>query len=349
MPTVLVVESDPTLRASIARGLSELRSVTVRTAASAREARASIAATVPQLVITALALPDEPGLAVLAELDRLGVRIPVLVAATPPLRDKLPDRPGLMVVEKPFSLSALRELVVEQLGLEDVNAAFTLTDFVTLAGMGRHSVRLEVSLSGAVYGEVIIIRGEAWHARDKRGIGAEAFFRLCALPGAGVRVQPPGAEGQRTLQGTCEAVLLDYFRWQDLEGEGASTPRVESDRPRLTLPYGGISQLQEGDERWFAELTRATTQNVAPGPAVPPSRPATPPAPIVPEHAVVTPTPVLPMEAPDFDELYAKGVEALLDRRYKDALDAFEAAARVGTSPSLQANLTRLRAMGIGS
>lgn len=349
MPTVLVVESDLALRASIVRDLSELRSVTVRAAGTAREARAFLHASVPQLVITSLTLSDEPGHAVIAELDRLGARVPVLVASVSSQRDAIPDRPGVVVVEKPLDLPALRELVVEQLGLEDVNAAFTLTDFVTLAGMGRHSVRLEVSLAGAAYGEVIILRGEAWHARDKGGVGPEAFFRLCALQGAAVRVQAPAAEGPRTLQGTCESALLDYFRWQDLDGDASSTVRVPSERPRLTLPYGGVHQLHEGDERRFSERARAAAEASPLPPAAPRARAVTASDPAEAEHRVVTPTPVLPMEVPDFDALYAKGVEALIDRRYKEALDAFEAAARVGTSPSLLANLTRLRAMGIGS
>ncbi len=346
MPTVLVVEDDSTLRASIVRGLSELRGVAVLAAGTVREARALIGANVPQLVITELSLPDEPGVAVIHELDRVGANTPVIVASAALRQHKLPRRPGVVAVEKPYSLSALRELVVEQLGLEDVNAAFTLTDFVTLAGMGRHSVRLEVSLAGAALGEVVILRGEAWHARNKKGVGPEAFFRLCGLQGAALRVQPAATDGPRSLQGTCEAMLLEYFRWQDLHGDAPATTPIESDRPRLTLPYGGLSQLQEGDERWFAELTRAATEKSAASsssPRAPPSAPA-PTA-----HKVITPTPVLPTEAPNFEELYSKGVEALLDRRYREALDAFEAAARVGTSPSLQANLSRLRAMGIGS
>lgn len=51
----------------------------------------------------------------------------------------------------------------------------------------------------------------------------------------------------------------------------------------------------------------------------------------------------------DFETLYTRGVEALIDRRLREAFEAFEAASRVGTSASLVANLARLRGLGFGT
>ncbi|MBK8256175.1 MAG: response regulator [Polyangiaceae bacterium] len=49
-----------------------------------------------------------------------------------------------------------------------------------------------------------------------------------------------------------------------------------------------------------------------------------------------------------FDDLYAKGVDALLSKAYAEAYQAFSEAAKLGTSPGLETNLNRLRALGFG-
>ena len=195
-------------------------------------------------------------------------------------------------------------MVVERLGLRDVGAPFTLADYVQLAGMGRRSVRLEVTQAGKHLGEVLIHHGEAWHARDRRGEGPRALSRLLDAPETSVSAHPYADTPTRTLAGSCEALLLDHLRRQD---EG---------RP-----------LDLGADLALDELTAATS------PLPQPTRSAAPSA----------------LAGLSFDALYSLGVEALLDRRYPQAYEAFEAASRVGTSPSLRANLERLRTMGYGT
>lgn len=349
MPTVLVVEDEPMLRASMVRGLSKLSGVSVLAAGSVDEARAIISATVPQLLITDLNLPDRSGLEVIAELDRLGARIPIVVASAYLRRFKLPSRPGMIVLEKPVALANLREVVVEHLGLKDVSAPFSLADYVQLAGMGRRSVRLDVAQAGKRLGEVIIHHGEAWHARDEQGVGPEAFSRLVGLTGATVSAHPVIGEPTRSLSGSCEALLLDSLRRQD---ESRSH--------------------EESDEISFNELGRVVSTprpppRAATRPAVPPRSAGRPLTPTPPPSTTSSPSAAFKSDQPPvskvpdtlppkpvtssltFDALYARGVEALLDRRYKEAYESFESASRVGTSASLTANLARLRAMGFGS
>ncbi len=361
MPTVLVVEDEPMLRASMVRGLSKLSGVSVLAAGSVDEANAIISATVPQLLITDLNLPDRSGLEVIAELDRIGARIPIVIASAYLRRFKVPQRPGIVVLEKPVALANLREVVVEQLGLRDLAAPFTLTDYIQLASMGRRSVSLDVTRDGKQLGEVVIHRGEAWHARDEAGQGVEAFSRLVALAGVTVGAHPRGAEIPRTLSGSCEALLLDSLRRQDevrVQGEGeefafAELGRVVGSRPPQSrptparptparpMPYPIQSEPAPPPKP-------VTPRTVEPGPMLretPGSRPITPaPRPLTPEQAAPSATRSL-----SFEVLYARGVEALLDRRYQDAYEAFEAASRVGASPSLTANLARLRTMGFGT
>ncbi len=347
MPTVLVVEDEPMLRASMVRGLSKLNGVSVLAAGSVDEAHAIISATVPQLLITDLNLPDRSGLEVIAELDRIGARIPIVIASAYLRRFKVPQRPGIVVLEKPVALANLREVVVEQLGLKDVAAPFTLADYIQLASMGRRSVRLDVARDGKRLGEVVIHRGEAWHARDEVGQGPEAFSRLVAASGANVGAHPLVGEAPRTLTGSCEALLLDSLRRQDegklqSEGEefafaelGRVVSRVTPARPTPARPAPPPPQGEAAPPR------TVTPRTVEPGPMLrepPASRPSAPD--LVPPSAT---------RSLSFDVLYARGVDALLDRRYQEAYEAFEAASRVGSSASLTANLARLRTMGFGS
>ncbi|MFO0648838.1 MAG: response regulator [Polyangiales bacterium] len=360
MPTVLVVEDEPMLRASMVRGLSKLSGVSVLAAGSVDEANAIISATVPQLLITDLNLPDRSGLEVIAELDRIGARVPIVIASAYLRRFKVPQRPGIVVLEKPVALANLREVVVEQLGLRDVAAPFTLADYIQLASMGRRSVRLDVSRDGKQLGEVVIHRGEAWHARDEGGQGVEAFSRLVAATGVTVGAHPMGVEIPRTLTGSCEALLLDSLRRQDevkVQGEGeefafAELGRVVGSRPPQSRPAPSrptpARPMPYPIQSEPAPPKPVTPRTVEPGPMLretPGSRPITPaPRAIAPEQAPPSATRSL-----SFEVLYAKGVEALLDRRYQDAYEAFEAASRVGASPSLTANLARLRTMGFGT
>ncbi len=296
MPTVLVVEDEPVLRASMVRGLAKLSGVSVLAAGSVDEACAIIGAAAPQLVITDLNLPGRSGLEVIAELDRVGARVPVVVASAYLRRFDVPQRPGVVLLEKPVALSQLREVVVKQLALETSPGPFSLADYVQLAGMGRRSVSLDVARDGRSVGEVAVHQGEAWHARDAQGAGPEALSRLLDAADVAVTARPLAAVPERTLEGSCESALLDHLRRQD-----------EAARPaRGTLPY---------------DLS-------------------TPPAPHDPPSAEPAPT---------FAALYERGVEALLDREYHDAFEAFAAASRLGSSPSLTANLARLRTLGFGS
>lgn len=325
MPTVLVVEDEPMLRASMVRGLSKLTGVSVLAAGSVDEARAIIRETVPQLVITDLNLPDHSGLEVIAELERIRARVPIVVASAYLRRFNVPRRPGIVLLEKPVALSTLRETVVELLGLRNSVGPFTLTDYLQLAGMGRRSVRIELSRDGHPCGDVWVHLGEVWHARDLRGTGPGALSRLLDAEDVSVTALPSTDEPPRTLEGSCEALLLDHFRRKD-EGVPAEEP----------------------EELVLDELPRTVP---------PPSRPAIPPrmVPPPPPQEAVRPLHLeLPPRPPaarpvNFDELYDRGVEALLDRRYQEAFEAFDDASRLGSTPSLTANLNRLRTLGYGA
>lgn len=319
---VLVVEDEPVLRTSMVRGLSKLPGVEARGAGSVREARAALSDAAPDVVISDLDLPDGSGLEVAAELDRLGLRVPLVFASAYILqyRGLLPQRPGVDVLEKPVSLDQLRRLVAERLEGGDGGVApspFGVADYVQLAGMGRRSVVIEVRGSGAVRGSIVIRSGELWSASDQRGEGIEAFRRLAFLRSASVACAAlgPELETPRTLSGSCEEVLLETARLLD-------------------------EQSSEGggdlDSAWDEAAVGMTLASVPPGTL--PSR-APPAVPVIPK------APPRPREK-SFEELYEEGVDALLAKNFPAALTAFSEAGKLRDDARVRANLHRLAQMG---
>lgn len=290
MSLVLIVEDEPVLRASMARGLAKVPGLEVVDAGTMAEAEKLLVAMRPKLLVSDLDLPDGTGIELLAVMERIGLRIPTIFvsAYVQRFQAQLRRHPSVEVREKPLPLATLRELVATYLGTDEGGASlgpppFTLVDYVQLAAMGRRSVHMELRRSGQRVGEVVVRLGEAWHAEDLEGRGVEAFRRLVALPDAtiachGIAAVPP----LRTLEGPCEALLLDA--------------------------------LARIDEAHGAEPLPATATSGA-----------------------------------DAYQAYVdEGLEALLDKRYAAAYEAFSAAAEHHSTPAVEGNLARLRALGFG-
>lgn len=336
---VLLVEDEQTLRLSMVRGLSKLSGVEVIDAATVREAKRLIGETRPDLVISDLDLPDGSGIEVVAELERLRIRVPVVYVSAyiGKYRHRLPTRGDVEVYEKPLSLDRLRALVEDKLAMEPEapGSPFAVADYVQLAGMGRHSVVIEVRSPGG-RGRLVIKSGEVWSAEDSLGRGMEAFRRLVFLGAAQVTCRTLGRSETpvRDIDGSAESVLLDVARrldeaerdssvagivddgWGELFDEGAAKPRRSTRPPRRS-----------------SVAPRPTTQR--PPPLIPP-----------PSRAVTLPS--MTTAARVFEEAFERGVDALLAKDYPRAYSAFLEAERAAPDDRrVAANLARLRAMGV--
>jgi two-component system, NtrC family, response regulator PilR len=217
---VLIVEDEPVLRASMVRGLSKLPGVDVVDAASVRDAKELLRALDADLLISDLDLPDGSGVELAAEMDLLGKRAPIVFvsAYVRKYKGQLPARADVEVQEKPVSLSRLRALVEERLGAPHTNAAspFNVADYVQLAAMGRRSVALDVRQDGTLCGRIVIRAGEVWSARDRKGMGLDAFRRLAFARDVVVTCGVvANGESERTIHGSAEGVLLEAARLLD--------------------------------------------------------------------------------------------------------------------------------------
>lgn len=343
---MLIVEDEPVLRASMVRGLSKLSGVEVFDAGTVRDALELLRAYPPTLVISDLDLPDGSGVEVAAALERQSRSVPIVfvTAYLNRYRARLPDRPGVEVHEKPMPLERLRQVVVSKLGAAEGEAhPFGVLDYVQLAGMGRRSVVIEVRghLSGV--GRIVVRQGQMWAASDERGEGIGAFKRMAFLQNATIscRAAAEAEQFPRNMEGNCENVLLEVASQYDESRRDAASWHPKSDASGLGMPdpaalkaapRPGARALAESRPRrkLDEEDVEAGWDDVAPGSVPPRSRPRQP--------------------EPSFAELYERGVDALLAKKYAEAYMHFEAASKLKPDdPSVIANLNRLRTLGHAS
>lgn len=244
------------LRSSIARGLGKMSGVDVVAAATFLEALKLIDARPPSLVVSDIDLPDRSGLELVGELSRRGIRAPIIfvTAYLKTYRSRIPQRPDILVLEKPVPLDTLRARVAERMdvGVDRSRVPFSVADYVQLACMGRHSVIIEVEQRGLAVGRVVVFHGELWSASDGSGGGEAAFRRLAFVADDAVRcVSLPGDPGVRDVNGRFDALVLEAARQQD---EAARDGREELETDDFRLDLIDEEPVHQGPAQSFDEL-----------------------------------------------------------------------------------------------
>jgi CheY-like chemotaxis protein len=277
--TVLLIEDEPTLRVSMARGLGRLPGVEVVAAGSLEEALPILDTNAPALVLSDIDLPGRSGIELLGELAKRGLRVPVVFisAYLKAYGTQIPPRADVEVREKPVSLEELRQLVVTRLG--DVSglesAPFSATDYLQLACIGRHSVVIDVGNETGQGGSIVVSAGDVWSAQDDQGEGEAAFRRLVRAPVRFVKCQTlRGTCGPRNLFDGYEHLLLEAARVADEgtqpeSGGTAATPRGfdavweegvkalrAKDYPRALSAFQEAQALKPGDAWVSVNLER---------------------------------------------------------------------------------------------
>jgi len=315
MPIVLLLEDEPVLRSSMARGLSKLPGVTVVEAGTMQAALEAIDAETPQMIISDIDLPDRSGLELLGELGRRNLAVPILFVSAylKAYGALIPPHANVDVREKPLDLQDLRAIVRNRLAATNVSdAPFGPSDYIQLACLGHRSVLIEVE-SPAGEGFIVVHQGVLWTASDRAGEGEQAFRRLVFLPDAIARVRSwTGNPGKRTIERGWEALLLDAAREMDERAKDG----VDID----------------------AVFDEAAGVVFEPEPEVP-LAPAPKPSAAPPKQ----------VEADPFTRAFDEGVSALLVKDYGRAYAAFtEAASHRPEDTKTLANLERLRQLGYG-
>lgn len=311
---ILVIDDEAMLRSGFVRGLSKIPGAEVVEAADLPQALAHLDVGAADVIVSDIDMPGRSGLELLGELGRRGMRTPVIFVSgyLRAYGSQIPPNANVEVMEKPVSLDELRAAVARRAVKARPSGEFlpfSVADYLQLAGLGRHSVVVEVERDGVTVGQVVVWAGETWSAKDERGRGEEALRRLAFSKGtiARCRTLTDEPKGERDLPGHWEMVLLEAARQAD--------------------------ELGVVDESWEAQQS------------APPRAPMAAPAPAV---VVEPPLPRRSPEDVAFDEAWEDGVEALLKRDYPRALRAFIAARELRPSDTkVEANIRRLTELGV--
>jgi DNA-binding response OmpR family regulator len=256
MDRILILEDEPALRSTISRLLSGEQGFDTYDTGTLHEALAALDTEKPDIIVSDLMLPDGSGFELLRELERREKSIPV-VFMTAYLERFLLESPALAaldVLTKPFSNAELVDRVRASLADNRLSlapdSAFTVSDYLQLAGMARRSVILSVK-HGEIEGQVVVQNGAPVWAQDKEGTGKTAFQRLALLPRAEVSCSPCTTWSTKpNLEGSLEQMLLDAARVSDEGrrngGDASPLPRVSP--PARVVPRPNSVQRKERSE-----------------------------------------------------------------------------------------------------
>lgn len=338
MPRLLIVEDEPVLRASIVRGLAKLPGLEVFDCGTLGDALATIDASPMDLIISDIDLPDRSALELIGELGRRGMQTPLVFisAYLQAYRSQIPPHARVEVLEKPVPLELLRARVMAKLDVApSKRAPFSLAEYLQLACLGRHSLRMTVAWGEPRHtGECVVLSGEPWSAEDDLGHGADALKRLVNRREAAVEcVALTEAPGSRNVEGQIDQILLDAAVEEDEQQHTGALAAASID---ALVAAGAVGEgMALADVAGFGmEPHGATAHGV----------------PVVSAAAAASSAPP-PTVAAGPEDIYKAaveaGVSALLDKDYPAALAAFEQARALRPGDTLvETNLRRLAQLG---
>jgi len=343
---VLLVDDDVLVRAASARALGKLPSIEVIEASGVAEATQLIRSLRVDLLVADIEFGDGTMLDVLPEVTERGIPVVLISSQGSRFAQHLPS--GLDIHAKPVSPMTLCQVVTTRLGCDELRTMFSLADYVQLASIGQRSLALEVIPGSEPVGSVVILRGEAWSARDRSGDGIDAFARLIAEGDATTSITPaPRVPGARNLDGSCQHLLLEAARRHD-EGRAAARGELASDGARRAgPPPGGAAPPAAVANPARTRRPAIPSARLAAASSAPPSVNGPPiPTALAEGTGAVRPAVAVNDRGSEFDQWYALGIEALLARRYREAFDSLSRANQIRTTASIAANLKRLRELG---
>lgn len=251
---ILVVEDEAAILRGVVRSIDrdpELRSTGVHTV---DEAVAVLRSDPPDLLITDLNLPGRHGLEMISELEGAGLHIPIIIitAHRATYEQSIPRHGGITVLEKPISLAVLIKQIHDQVqaaGTKPLGPTLQVSDYLQLAGMGRHSVLLRLAVDGEDEAWLEIVDGEIWNAYFGRRTGEDAVAALMSLPAHNVTSKALTTRPQkRQIHRQTAGLLLDLAHARDeagrdggeISGEGAPGTGDEEGRSYADLIEEGI-------------------------------------------------------------------------------------------------------------
>lgn len=219
MPTVLIIEDEVVLRSSMARGLRKLKGIETLEAGTLSRAVQFLDESSVDLIFSDIDLPDRSGLEILGELGKRSLRIPIVFisAYLKAYAPQIPIHAGIEVYDKPVSLDDLRQIVVNKVGssYQQDDVPFSVCDYIQIACLGQHSISITLTSDLSV-SLIQIVSGKVWYAKDKEGVGPEAFYRLVFSKQEKISCSTlQGEPKERNIFGSWEELLMEAARIKD--------------------------------------------------------------------------------------------------------------------------------------
>lgn len=212
-PLILFIAGESVLREPVKNSLWGTNEAGILHASTLQHGMEMLYALEPELIITALDLPDGSGLQFVATLQRENMPTSIIIvsAGQEPHAPILTLRQRIDVCRMPFQRERLRHLVNERLKRLDSGVpvavsrqygqSATLIDYILLGCMSRHSMQIHLIQEKAVVGVVCIHRGDLWSAEDRVHTGEVA---LQGMLDKNVRIEVHpilcGEQGPRSLE-----------------------------------------------------------------------------------------------------------------------------------------------------
>ncbi len=253
MKRIMIIEDEYFLLDSMVKYLSQLENVRVTGCISMREARDYLERHQPDLIFSDINLPDGSGLELINALANGARCIPLVFVSAyiSDYRAHIPPNSNIMVLEKPISLKRLREIAKAKLLGPSEEYHFKLSDYLQIAAMGGHTVRLDV----ADRGEITMVGGKLWSARDKQGEGPGAFSRLVKESEFMETIQNISCRrireediDDRNLEGDAEGMLLQAV-WEEEEAVRRRGPAQVVDEAQAASCESFSDLLERGVEQ----------------------------------------------------------------------------------------------------
>jgi CheY-like chemotaxis protein len=232
MDRILLLQGETNARNATVQVLRQEQRWDVCAVGTAREAGAALDRQPFQMVVAELTLADRPAVELLQRLRQAETSIPFLAitACYDELVRQYPDVSTWDVLRRPIEegqlLGRLRQKLADKKLSSPPDSAFTVADYLQLAGMARRSVIIHVESSN-VEGQIVVQNGAPVWARDREGLGTDAFQRLALLPRADINCQPCTTWSTKAnLEGSLEQLLLDAARRSDEVVRAASRSRA---------------------------------------------------------------------------------------------------------------------------
>lgn len=234
-PTVLLVDDEPLFLTSIEDAISaRLPNVRLLRAENGSEALDHVRDRSVQLLVTDLRMPKLDGLRLLAEMARLKLHVPAIVAtahAGAETEAHAMSLGALAFVEKPVDIDELVELIETRLALPEAGTleGVSLPGFLQLLAMEQKSCTVHVTQSD-LSGVITFVDGQLVDARVGTTRGDDAAMRMMSWADATFHVEPTLTHVEPTVAIPLEHLLLDAARQRD---EGATPEPSSEELPRM--------------------------------------------------------------------------------------------------------------------